>query len=140
MGLLRRSDWPERLAAVLEAAYGKPYVIGDSDCLRLACAAVEAQTGRDYWPRFAGYRTKRQALVTIARIAPTFADAVTAVLGVTPSAMPSARRGDIVMHRDASGEDHLGVCTGRRVMLMAATGATLMARDDPSLTACWRIG
>lgn len=141
MGLLtRRNDWPERLTVVMEAARRQPYVLGTHDCLRLACAAVEAQTGADFWPRFAGYKTKRQALVTIARVAPSLAEAVTATLGVEPSPVLSAWRGDIVLFRDEQGEDHLGVCMGRLVIVTAPEGTLSMALDHPGLIAAWRIG
>lgn len=141
MGLLtRRNDWPERLTVVMEAARRQPYVLGTHDCLRLACAAVEAQTGADFWPRFAGYKTRRQALVTIARVAPSLAEAVTATLGVEPSPVLSAWRGDIVLFRDEQGEDHLGVCMGRLVIVTAPEGTLSMALDHPGLIAAWRIG
>lgn len=141
MGLLtRRPDWPQRLVAVIDAARREPYVLGEHDCLRLACAAVEALTGVDFWPRFAGYKTKRQALVTIARIAPSLAEAVTATLGVSPSPVLSAWRGDICLFRDAQGEDHLGVCMGRLVVVTAPEGTLTMSLDHPGLLASWRVG
>lgn len=141
MGTAMRLDgWEMRLAAAIEAAQGKPYVLGTNDCLRLACASVEALTGIDYWPRFAGYRTHRQALVTIARIAPSLGEAVTATLGVAPASTLSAQRGDIVLFRDERGEDHLGVCTGRDVVLMAAEGTITAGIEDKRLLWAWRIG
>lgn len=138
--MARRNDWPERLTAVVEAARGKPYVLGEHDCLRLACAAVEALTDVDYWPRFKGYKTKRQALVKIAKIAPSLGEAVTATLGVSPAPTFSALRGDLLLYRDAQGEDHLGVCLGRQVVLMAAEGTLLMGLDHPGLLCSWRVG
>ncbi len=141
MGLLtRRTDWPERLTAVMEAARRQPYVLGTHDCLRLACAAVEAQTGVDFWPRFAGYTTKRQALVTIARIAPSLGEAVTVTLEVMPSPALSAWRGDIMLFRDDLGEDHLGVCMGRKVIVTAPDGTLSMDLDHPGVLMSWRIG
>lgn len=138
--MTRREGWESRLAAAIEAARGQPYVLGENDCLRLACAAVEAVTGTDYWPRFAGYRTKRQALVTIARIAPSLGEAVTATLGVQPSRPASALRGDIALFRDPGGEDHLGVVTGSRVMLAMPDGVGSVAIDHPGLLCSWRVG
>lgn len=137
---MRQDGWESRLARVIEAATGRPYVLGENDCLRLACAAVDALTGVDFWPRFAGYRTHRQALVTIARIAPCLGDAVTETLGVSPAPTFSALRGDIVLYRDERGEDHLGVCVGRDVVLMAAEGSTTLGIEHPGLLCSWRIG
>ena len=140
MGLLRRNDWPERLAAAVDAARGKPYVLGENDCLRLACAAVEALTGEDFWPRFAGYKTHRQALVKIARIAPSLGEAVTATLGVPPMRVFAAWRGDLVLFRDDIGEDHLGVALGRQVVVMDAAGPLHIGLDHPGLVCAWRVG
>lgn len=138
--LTRIEGWESRLAAVIEAARARPYVLGESDCLRLACAAVEAITGRDYWPKFAGYRTKRQALVTIARIAPTLGEAVTATLGRQPANPRTALRGDIALFRDAAGEDHLGVVTGAYVMVTLPDGIGSMSIEHPGVLCSWRVG
>lgn len=138
--MARRNDWPERLTAVIESARKQPYVLGQHDCLRVACAAVEALTEVDYWPRFKGYKTKRQALARIAKIAPSLAEAVTATLAVSPAPTFSALRGDLLLFRDDQGEDHLGVCIGRQVVLTAPEGTLLMALDHPGLLCSWRIG
>lgn len=138
--LIRTPGWESRLADELEAARHRPYVLGESDCLVLACAAVKALTGIDFWPHFAGYRTKRQALVTIARIAPTLGEAVSATLGVSPTPTFGARRGDLVLYRDAVGEDHLGVVTGPAAMLTLATGLASAPLDDAGLLCAWRVG
>lgn len=137
---MRLDGWESRLAAVIEAAQHTPYVLGENDCLRVACAAVEVLTGVDYWPRFAGYKTRRQALMTIAKIAPSLGEAVTATLGVPPSPTFSAQRGDLVLFREPSGEDHLGVCIGREVTLTSDEGIITAALDDPRILCSWRIG
>ena len=138
--MTRRNDWPERLTAVIEAARQQPYVLGRHDCLRVACAAVDALTEVDHWPKFKGYKTKRQALARIARIAPSLGEAVTATLAVSPAPTFSALRGDLLLYRDESGEDHLGVCVGRYVVLTAPEGSLLLGLDHPSLLCSWRIG
>ena len=138
--LRRRTDWPERLATVIESARQQTYVLGRHDCLRVACAAVDALTGVDHWPKFVGYKTKRQALARIARIAPSLGEAVTATLAVSPAPTFSAMRGDLLLFRDDQGEDHLGVCVGRQVVLTAPEGTLLMGLDHPGLLCSWRIG
>jgi hypothetical protein len=140
MTLQRRDGWESRLSAVLDGARNRPYVLGEWDCLRLACAAVEALTGTDLWPRFAGYHTRRGALVVIARIAPTLGEAVTATLGVSPTPTFSAWRGDIVLYRDVAGENHLGVVAGARAVLMLDTGAVHLPLTDAGLLCAWRVG
>ena len=41
----RREGWERRLQDVVRAAQDKPYKLGENDCFRFACAAVEALTG-----------------------------------------------------------------------------------------------
>lgn len=134
--LQRRADWPERLAAVLEAARHQPYELGQHDCLRVTCQAIEAMTGADLWPRFAGYTTHREALRTILQIAPTLGEAVSLVLGREPQALPLTQRGDVVLYRDEGGE-HLGVCNGATVALLAEAGLTFVPLS--AAVQSWRV-
>jgi len=136
----RLQGWESRLAAVLEAARHTPYVLGESDCLRLACANVDALIGIDYWPRFVGYTTKRGALVTIARIAPSLGEAVTATLGIQPSRVFAAWRGDLVLYRDPVGEDHLGIANGPTVAVYLPDGLGFLPLSDAGLLCSWRVG
>lgn len=138
--LHRKQGWELRLNAVLEAARRRPYVLGESDCLKVACETVAALTGVDFWPRFAGYTTKRGARVTIARIAPSLGEAVTATLGVSPARVFAGWRGDLMLFRDDSGEDHLGVSCGPHVALTAPEGWLLIPLAHPGLLCSWRIG
>ena len=144
MSPLRRLDgWEGRLAAVIAAARVSEYVLGEADCLRLACRAVEALTGVDYWPRIVGkrgYKTKRGALLIIARIAGSLGEAVTATLGIEPAPTRRAQRGDIVLFRDPDNEDHLGVCIGAQVLLTAPWGSVTLPITDARLLCAWRIG
>lgn len=137
---MRLDGWESRLMAVVDAAQRTPYVLGENDCWRLACASIEALTGVDYWPRFYGYKTRRQALAKIARIAPTMGEALTITLGVQPMRAICAMRGDIVLFRDDVGEDHFGVCIGREVVVTAEQGAIALGIDDKRLLFAWRIG
>lgn len=136
--MTRTQGWEDRLAAVLAAAQDAPYVLGQTDCLRLACASVEALTGVDLWPQFAGYQTKREALITIRRHAPTLAGAVSSVLGLPCQPIAVARRGDVCLYHDR--EDHLGVCTGPRVVVTTDRGLVHAPLSHPGLRGCWRVG
>lgn len=141
MGILtRRPDWPERLAAVVASAHAQPYVLGEWDCLRFCCAAIEAMTDVDFWPRFAGYKTRRQALVTIAKIAPTLGEAVSHVLQTAPVSVLQARRGDIVLYRDLLAEEHLGLCLGARVAVLGPRGLLRLPLTEAGMVSAWRIG
>lgn len=122
---------------VIAEAECKPYKLGEHDCLRLACRVVEARSGVDYWPRFAGYKTKRQSLAVIARIAPTLREAITSTLG-TPELPPVfAQRGDLVIYRDD--EEHIGVCVGENVVVLGADGLVRVPITSPMLKAAWRV-
>ncbi len=135
--LTRRQDWPERLAAVLEAARHQPYALGTHDCLRVTCQCIEAMTGVDLWPRFVGYTTRRQALKTIAAIAPSLGEAVSLVLGRQPQPLALSQRGDVLLYADARGE-HLGICTGASMALLADEGLTFVPAS--LALASWRVG
>lgn len=140
MGVLIRSeDWPERLQEAVAAARDVPYQLGTHDCLRFTCQCIAAMTGVDFWPRFAGYTTRRQALVTIARIAPGLGEAVTIVLERPAQPVALCRRGDVLLYEDAAGE-HLGVCLGLDVAVLGAAGLAFVRLDHPGLRSGWRIG
>lgn len=140
MGVLtRREDWPERLLETVAAARNIPYKLGSHDCLRFTCQCIAVMTGVDYWPRFAGYATRRQALVTIAKIAPSLAEAVTLVLDCSPLPANMARRGDVVLYEDAAGE-HLGICVGAEVAVLGEAGLAFVRIDHAGVRRAWRIG
>lgn len=136
---MRREGWESRLAAVIDAAWHRPYVLGENDCLRLACASVEALTGVDYWPRFAGYKTKRQYRHVICKVAATYGDAVTKTIGVSPAPARAAQRGDLVMYRNHLDEECLGVCVGARVALLGPDELLQLPLTDAGMLASWRI-
>ena len=143
MGLLtltRRADWPERLAEVVATATDKPYVLGRWDCLRFACACIEAMTGTDFWPRFAGsYKTHREALRAIILVARDLPTAIGNTLGVPPVPTLLAHRGDLVLYRDPAGE-HIGVCLGATVAVLGPDGLLHLPLTHDGLGPAWRIG
>lgn len=138
--MARLDGWEGRLNALIEDARKRPYVLGEHDCLRVACAAVQALTGADPWPEWAGrYSTKREALVVIARYAGGgLDDAVTKFLDQAPVAPRLARRGDLVLYVDAAGEAHLGVSVGSRAAVLGADGLAFVRLGE--CRQAWRIG
>jgi cell wall-associated NlpC family hydrolase len=137
--MVRLHDWPERLAAVVAAAQQQPYELGQHDCLRFTCQCIATMTAVDFWPRFAGYRTRLQALRTIASIAPSLAQAVSLVLGVPPVAPLLARRGDVLLYADEGGE-HLGVCVGSTAAVLGPQGLAHVPLDHAGFLQAWRVG
>lgn len=137
--LCRLPGWEARLAAHLEAARGKPYKLGEHDCFRFACGAVQALAGVDLWEAWRGrYSSKRSALRLLAEYGGGFTGAFTRLFGVEPSDCALARRGDVVEYRDAEGVQHLGVVAGAMVAVMLERDLSYVWRRD--CAHAWRIG
>lgn len=135
----RLQGWESRLAALIEDARAKPYKLGEHDCFRMACAAVEALTGVDRWPQWSGYRTRREALRLLASKGHrSFDEAFSWLFGEQPAPMAMARRGDICKLVDDRGEAHLGVCTGSGIAVLVETGLSFIPRT--ACAHCWRVG
>ena len=133
----RLQGWEARLAAVIEAARTKAYAIGEHDCFRLACAAIEALTGENRWPEFAGkYASRREAMRLLARYGSNFDAAGDWFFGGTRVPMARARRGDIAKYLDV--EPHLGIVTGSQVAVLADRG--LISVPLSACEHCWRVG
>jgi len=136
--MVRLAGWESRLSSVIESARRLPYVLGEHDCFRVACLAIEALTGIDHWPQFRGYRTRREALAAIARHGSTFEAAGDWFFGSPRVPARRARRGDLVALADAAGEKHLGVCLGRTAAYLAPGGLVFL--PVKSALCAWRIG
>lgn len=137
---MRLEGWERRLEAVIESARHTPYRLGQHDCLRVACAAVEALVGVDHWLKFAGkYSTRREALLVIAQHGRTLGTAVSRILNSPAESMRLVRRGDIALYCDEAGE-HLGVCIGRSVAVLGPDGLVFLPILDDRLQYCWRVG
>lgn len=135
--MTRRADWPERLAAVIEAARHEPYCLGQHDCVRLTMRCIEAMTGVDLWPRVAGYKTKAQAMRIIASMGSSLGEAFTALLGRQPQPVALTQRGDVLLYQDEEGH-HLGICVGSTMALMAERGLVFLPLS--CALASWRVG
>jgi hypothetical protein len=137
---MRPEGWEARLAAVVEAYRARPYVLGVSDCLRFACAAIEAVSGEAHWHLFAGrYTTRAEALRTLRAWGRSWTQAFTAFFGSEPAPAATARRGDVLTF-DAGSERHLGVCVGAEVALYTETGLAFVPLSDARLIEAWRVG
>lgn len=62
----RLEDWPERLAALVEARREAPFAWGQNDCALFMADAVAAVTGADPAAAFRGYTTEAEAEAVIA--------------------------------------------------------------------------
>lgn len=135
---MRLEGWESRLWALVEDARAKPYVLGEHDCFRFACRVIEALTGTDRWPEFAGYRTKREALRKLAHFGSSFESAGDWFFCSANVSPKLARRGDIACVETEDGEKHLGVCLGRDTAVLAPDGLLMI----PILVCrcAWRVG
>ena len=134
----RREGWEQRLLAIIEDARARPYVLGEHDCFRLACRVIEALTGVDRWPSFAGYTTKREALQRLAQHGSSFEAAGDWFFGSAHVDVKQARRGDILALQDATGEKHLAVCLGHQAACLHADGLLFLKTSDAHCA--WRVG
>ncbi len=136
----RLEGWERRVEDVIQAAESEPYVLGQHDCFKVACQAVEALTGVDLWSEWAGrYSTQREALKLIAEYGGgTFDDAFSRLFGVELDDNPLfARRGDVLKF-ERDGVPHLGVCRGRGVVVLGENG--LMKIPLRACAGVWKIG
>lgn len=104
----------------------------------MACEIVEALTGIDRWPEFAGYTTRREAMLKLAEFGSSFEAAGDWFFGAPSVDVKLARRGDICCVETVDGEKHLGVCIGAEVALLAPGGLIY----TPLLTClcAWGVG
>ncbi len=117
----------------------RPFVWGETDCVRFAAGWVALVTGRDPVAATAGrYGGCREALRLMVAATGT-ADLVTAtsvILGPPLDVPLSARLGDVVAITTPAGPA-LGLCAGDAI---AAPGpAGLVCRPLTSIIASWRI-
>jgi len=139
----RIEGWESRLTAVIEAARATPYVLGEHDCFRLACRVIEALTGVDRWPEWAGrYATRRECLALLATHGHNFTEAGNWFFGAEPVSWRQARRGDILEYRELSGpqagEAHLVVCQGERSAGLLGVGFVFV--PTAACAHAWRVG
>lgn len=134
---MRLQGWEARLAGVIEAARPEPFAWGSTDCFRLACSAVEALTGENHWPRFAGrYASKRAALRIIAERG-TFAEFVRWVFAIPAIPVKLARRGDLVLVAQP-GMAALGVSLGNECAVRLESRLGFVPRA--AIACAWKVG
>lgn len=140
-GVRRVRGWERRLNEALAAAGKKPYRFGEHDCYRVALAALEALTGIDLWPGWAGmYTTPFEALRRMHEYGGAgFDEAFSRLFGAAAlRPVKRAKRGDMVKVLAADGAPHLGVCIGALVCGLREEG---MAYARLATGECfWPIG
>lgn len=140
--MTRPADWPERLAAEIEAARVRPFRWGHHDCFTWAAHVVQRIGGPDLW-RFVPDRWESEAEATqvMRSLGPDLSRAVGAVCRA--ARMPivgtlSAQRGDLVVVETPAGLC-TGVCVGKDAMVVARVGL-LAVRVNRRAVAAWQVG
>lgn len=142
VAMTRTEGWESRLAAAVNTVRGWPYVLGQTDCIAMACLFIREMTGVDYWPRWAGqYRDMGGALKHIIRMAdheqPYLTHAVSNVFGFDPVPALLAQRGDVVEWDEADGP-HLGVLLHTEAIGFGPNGVYFVPASQ--CLHAWKVG
>jgi hypothetical protein len=133
---MRHEDWPQRLAAAIEAARRRPFAWGQHDCVMFAAGVVLALTGSDPMARWRGtYDDALSALRALEREGGMEA-LWTRALG---PAMPplTAQRGDVVLFDQPDIGETIGVCTGHMIAGPGRDGALFVPMRAGVMA--WRV-
>lgn len=129
----RLEDWPERLAAYVDAHRDTPFRWGQNDCATFAAGAVEAITGH---PMEVPTVESAADYARFVASSGALGEHVTDHLG-EPLASPAfAQRGDVVLLL-VDGRDSLGVCIGAQVAAPGPTGLLVVPLSRASTA--WRV-
>lgn len=135
--VLRRRDWPERLAELLTARLRVPFRWGSNDCALLAADAVVASTGFDLAGHLRGQYHTEQEAQQILEDEGGLQQLAATMLGEPMPRISLAQRGDIVL-ADQEGQLTLGVVAGQG--LYAAPGPRgLIYRPLAECRCAWRV-
>lgn len=138
--MMRRPDWPERLAAVVDAARNRTFRWGQHDCALFALDCIDAQTGGQVAARFRG-----------AYDGPLSAADVFGADGLLPFAAEIARTeglvaiGPLLAGRGAAccfaweRGPTLGVIDGRLILSPDEPGLRRIPRLSVDILACWTV-
>lgn len=130
--MMKRADWPERLAEFIAARRDTPFAWGANDCALFAFDAVAAMTGVDLIPAHRGaWHDARSAAAHEAAIG-GLPSAVSALLPQIPPAFSG--RGDVVLLRH-DGRDSLGIHLGDRCAFTGHDG--LLFLPPSAILAAW---
>jgi hypothetical protein len=137
--LIRREDWPSRLAAALEAARDKPFRWGVHDCGLFAADCVLAMTDTDPAALYRGqYADEEGARATMLALSGGGLRAAwTRALGPAVNNVKMARRGDVALVSVDGAEEITGVVVGSRVACLARDGLVMI--PSRCVVAAWAV-
>lgn len=133
--VMRRHDWPERLAAFLEERRNVRFRWGENDCVLFAADAVQAMTGVDLAAPWRGQWDSRASATDALGRAGGLLAAVDMILPAYDSPT-MAGRGDLAAFA-TRGRIGLAVCVGAQAIAPSALG--WQARPMGDALAAWRV-
>lgn len=125
----RLADWPERLAALVEARRLAPFAWGSQDCCLFAADAVQAATGADpaaFWRGTYASEAEAEALLGMKGLEDRVA-AVLAAFGARDCPAGFAQRGDVALVL-AGNQPTMGVVLGETVAAPGPEGLVFLPR------------
>lgn len=134
---MRKPNWPEILAAKIEAARNTPFSWGTHDCCMFSADVVLAMTGTDYAEEFRGkYTTATGATKALKKYGlGSIENSLTVKFG-EPVHPFKAGRGDVVLADMPTGKA-LGICLGEKAAFAGKDGMVLLPMN---LWLCaWRV-
>lgn len=123
---MRRDDWPERLAALIEERQAIPFAWGKNDCATFAADVALDLTGDDPLHDLRGRWDSEFSAARVLVELGGMRAAVDARLPCVPVAM--AHRGDVALVEQGD-EQLLGVIVGERVACVSRDGIEYVPRD-----------
>lgn len=136
---MRREDWPDRLAAIVEQARDVPFLWGSHDCVHWAISVAEELTGAPFGPALPEYGSATGAMRVLRGMGfDGLLEAVTHHLG-PQMPVPMAQRGDLLLiPTDVEGWPFaLGVCLGSFAATPGENGLTFVPIGRA--VAAWRV-
>lgn len=133
---MRRLDWQERLAALIEAKRDEPFRWGQHDCGLWGAAVVEAITGADFGAAFRGEYDDAATAAEVLRTkgAGTLGKTFDRHLHRIPPGF--AQRGDLVC-KGRGRTAAIGVCIGDEGLFVGDEGLIRVSRAEWSRA--WRV-
>lgn len=139
MRLRRREDWPERLAASIEAARCRPFRWGAHDCVLWSAEVVAAMTGTDLAADWRGsYDDALGARRLLQRLGASDAARLAGNLLGNSVPVAQARRGDVVAIDTLDHGLALGICTGQQTAFTGPEG--LLFAPTLGCVQAWWVG
>lgn len=136
--MLRYSDWPERLSALIEESRSLKFSWGEWDCAVFCGEAVLRMTGEDvYAPMRGTYKTEAEADARITEVGAESYEAVLWRMLGEPTPISNARRGDVVLSLKFR-RPLIGVCLGESSAFVTPKGLSFW--PTASCEHAWRVG